>query len=119
MLLANTLIVQVTRAYLVYPALYNQSAFASRYQLLEHLLKVARDLLERALDSLVFALVQHLHQLLDRLCRLVEVFSPLQELISLLREVVVLLECFFIHVSEFLEAFVDGMQFLDELYVAA
>lgn len=108
----------ITVTYLVYPTLNDQSAFASGDQLLKDLFKIARDLLERALYSLVFALVQHLYQLLDRLRRLVEVFSSLQKLIPLLREVVVLLERLLVDVSELLEAFVDGMQLLDQLYVA-
>lgn len=107
--------VKIKMTHLVYPALDDQPPAPRRHQLLEHLLKVLRHLLERALDGLVLALIEHLHELLDRLGRLVQLLAPLQQLIALLCKVRILLKRFLIHVRELLQALVDDVQFLDEL----
>ena len=100
---------------LVNPPLDDQPSTTSRHKLLKHLLKVFRDLLKRPLDSFVLALIKDLHKLLDRFRRFVEVFTTFEELISLFCKVAILLECLLVDMCELLEAFVDRMQFFDQL----
>ena len=100
---------------LVNPPLDDQPSTTSRHKLLEHLLKVFRDLLKRPLNSFVLALIKDLYKLLDRFRRFVEVFTTFEELISLFCKVAILLECLLVDMCELLEAFVDRMQFFDQL----
>ena len=96
-----------------------QPTSTSRYQLLEDLLKVLRDLLECALNCFVLALIKNFYELLDRLRRLVKIFATLDELVALLGEVVVLFERFLVDMRELLEPLVHGMQLLHELLTYA
>lgn len=87
----------------------DQSPASSRNELLKHLLKITRHLLESSLYRLILALIKHLNKVLNGLGGLIELFSPLEQLVPLFGEVGVLLESFFVHVGEFFEAFVDGV----------
>ena len=103
-------------SYLVDASLDDQLAPTCWHELLKHFLEVARDLLERPFDRLIFSLIQYFHEFLDGLGRLVEVLSTFEELITLLREVGILFERFLVHVGKLFQPFIDGMQFLDELW---
>lgn len=95
--------------------LHDQTARASRDQLLEDFLEVGGYLFECSFDSFVLPLVQVFDQLLNGLGRFVEFLASLEQLITLLCEVVVLFECFLVDMCELLERFVRLHQLLDEL----
>ena len=100
---------------LINTALYDKAASSSRYESLEDLLEVLRNLLERPFDGLVLSLIQYLNQLFDRLCRSFQVLFTFKQLVALFREVVVLLESLLVDVRKLLEALVNRVELLHEL----
>lgn len=88
-------------------ALDDETAAAGGDEFLEDGGEFARDLFEGAFDGFVFALVQHGDEVLDRGLRRVELGAAFGEGVALGGEVVVLLEGFLVHVTVFLERFVD------------
>ena len=101
---------------MVNSSLNDESSTSCRNKLLEDFFEVACDLLECPFDGLILPLVEYFNEFLNRLGRLVEVFSALNELVTLLCEVVVLLKRLLVDVGELLEAFVNIVQLLYELW---
>jgi len=96
-------------------ALNDEPPLPRRHQLLEHIRKFPRYLLERTLDRLILPLVQHFDELLDRPLRTVELGAPVDERVTLLSELRILLERFLVDMRVFLEGVVQFVKTTDSL----
>jgi hypothetical protein len=94
---------------------HDQPSPSARDQLLKHLLKVLRHLLERPLDRLILPRIEHINEFENRFLRLVELLLTREEVVSVLGEGRVLLVGFFVDVGETFERLIDLAELFEEL----